>query len=177
MNFLERKKEVVSFSIHCPDIINFKSAIPNILTHKDGSWELEFLIYGKINKLRDVPIKVGLLLSDWYCFEDELVIENEDVEGVIATINPNGGYGFSIRGLTAYDEYYFRPFAIYKLGGKSIVLYGSILNNELLQQIYKPVFLPSTDEDIEEKEEMTLAEWIKQNGYENAGITTYLVKE
>ena len=164
-----------------PGLINFDAVCPHIVESPDGSWEWELLIYGKINIIRDTPVRVGLLASDWYSFEDELTINNEDILNIPAAYYSNGGFGFSLRGLTVYDEYYFRPYAVYDIGGQEVVIYGSIMFNELmyLNIVNMPMTLELTDEDYAEIGEpaFSLSEWLKTEGYDKAGITTYYVEE
>ena len=164
-----------------PGLINFDAVCPHIVESPDGSWGWELLIYGKINIIRATPVRVGLLASDWYSFEDELTINNEDILNIPAAYYSNGGFGFSLRGLTIYDEYYFRPYAVYDIGGQEVVIYGSIMFNELmyLNIVNMPMTLELTDEDYAEigKPAFSLSEWIKTEGYDKAGITTYYVEE
>ena len=170
-----------TLSVVCPWLINFGRVCPHIIENNDGSWEWELLIYAKFNSIRDTPVRVGLLASDWYSFEDELTINNEDILNIPAAYYSNGGFGFSLRGLTVYDEYYFRPYAVYDIGGQEVVIYGSIMFNELmyLNIINTPMTLELTDEDYAEIGEpaFSLSEWLKTEGYDKAGITTYYVEE
>ena len=162
-------------------LINFERVCPHIVENNDGSWEWELLIYAKFNSIRDTPVKVGLLASDWYSFEDELTIDNEEILNIPAAYDSNGGFAFSIRGLTIWDEYYFRPYAVYSIGGRELVIYGDIMFNELmyLNIINTPMTLELTDEDYEEitNPVFSLSDWLKENGYDKAGITTYYVEE
>ena len=156
-------------------INTFNSVITETVPNGNG---IDFIIYAKLEEHN--PIKAGVLYSDYYCYEDELIFENDDVSRLtVNQITNEGGYAVALRGLTEYDECYFRPFAIYEIEGEEIIAYGNILMNELFYQhiVNQPMTLELTDEDYKDIYTPTLSEWIKANGYENAGITTYLVEE
>lgn len=165
-------------------ISTFDSSTLKIVENvNDDKWDLDFVIYAKLTEPKATLIQAGILYSDYYCYEDELVIENEDVLKLASSnATNNEGYAIAVRGLSEYDECYFRPYAIYELEGKEVVAYGNILMNELFYQkiVNMPMTLELTDEDYIEMEQSSassLREWIIANGYGNAGITTYYVEE
>lgn len=166
-------------------ITTFDSTSLNVVENEeDGTWGTDFVIYAKTSEPKAKTIQAGVLYSDYYCYEDELLLDNTDVLKFTANeIGENGGYAIALRGLTAYDECYFRPFAIYEIEGEEVIAYGNILMNELFYQhiVNQPMTLELTEDDYASMPEapsaFSLYEWMKANGYENAGITTYLVED
>ena len=147
---------------------------------QDGTWGIGFVIYAKTDEPKAAPIQCGILYSEYYCYEDELTLENEEVLKFVANeISENGGFAVAVRGLSEYDECYFRPFAIYEIGGEDVISYGDILPNDLFYQniLSSPMTLSLTRSTPDETTVFSLSEWAKANGYENAGITTYLVED